>query len=543
MPPAPEVAGEQRPLLGNGTTADNGTIERAARPSAPKDEPEISTLGILSVMGSIYLGTFLAALDSTLVATLSAPISSEFGSLSLLSWLASAYFISNAALQPLAGKLTDIFGRRAGLVFSNVFFAAGNLICGLAQTEWVIILGRVIAGMGGGGLTAISTFVASDLIPLRRRGIWQGFGNICFGVGSATGAIFGGFVNDQIGWRWGFLILVPLTIIALLLVIFLVKIPVKETGEDRWKRIDYLGALLLVATLVVLLVGLNSGGNIVPWNHPLVLTTLPLSAVLLATFVYVEANIANEPVIPVRLLANRTVLAACFTNWLDSMAYFGMIFYIPIYYQVQGDSTSLAGAKIAPNAVGIAMGSIAVGILMRWLGRYWWISAATQAILAASYGLLASLRDDTPAALPYVYLFFNGLGHSGMLTCTLVGLIAAVEHEHQAVVTSASYAFRSTGTTIGITIASAVFQNVLSSELWERLGGRRDAATIIPKVRDSLGEVKKLKPYWRDLVIEAYVDSIRTVFLTLLAIAATAAVISLFMREKKLHNTISRRDS
>ena len=171
-------------------------------PSA--EEP--STGKLLLVMGSIWFGTFLAALDSTIVATLSAPISASFNSLSLLSWLASAYFIANAALQPISGRLTDILSRRTGLVFSNVFFAAGNLICGLATSQWVMIFGRVVAGMGGGGLNAISTFVASDLIPLRRRGVWQGFGNISFGLGASLGGVFGGWINDTWGWRKAFLI-------------------------------------------------------------------------------------------------------------------------------------------------------------------------------------------------------------------------------------------------------------------------------------------------------------------------------------------------
>ena len=167
---------------------------------------EPSTGKLLLVMGSVWFGTFLAALDSTIVATLSAPISASFNSLSLLSWLASAYFIANAALQPISGRLTDILSRRTGLVFSNVFFAAGNLICGLATSEWVMIFGRVVAGMGGGGLNAISTFTASDLIPLRRRGVWQGFGNISFGLGASLGGVFGGWINDTWGWRKAFLI-------------------------------------------------------------------------------------------------------------------------------------------------------------------------------------------------------------------------------------------------------------------------------------------------------------------------------------------------
>ena len=124
----------------------------------------------------IHIGqlAYKLSTDTTIIATLTAPISSSFNSLSLLSWLATGYLISNAACQPLSGKLTDIFSRRYGLVFSNFFFAVGTLVCGLAQREWVIILGRVIAGIGGGGLSSIATFVTSDLVPLRRRGVWQG---------------------------------------------------------------------------------------------------------------------------------------------------------------------------------------------------------------------------------------------------------------------------------------------------------------------------------------------------------------------------------
>ena len=212
-----EPSSERSPLLANENnkaTPDNvpnsgGDAENA---SDNPDENEIpfadepSTGKLLLTMGSIWFGTFLAALDSTIVATLSAPISASFNSLSLLSWLASAYFIANAALQPLSGRLTDILSRRTGLIFSNVFFAAGNLICGLATSEWVMIFGRVIAGMGGGGLNAISTFVGSDLVPLRRRGVWQGFGNICFGLGAGLGGVFGGWINDTWGWRKAFLI-------------------------------------------------------------------------------------------------------------------------------------------------------------------------------------------------------------------------------------------------------------------------------------------------------------------------------------------------
>lgn len=479
--------------------------------------------------------------DTTIVATLSAPISSSFNSFSLLSWLATSYLISNAACQPLSGRLTDIYSRRWGLVFSNVFFALGNLICGLAKTQWEIILGRVVAGVGGGGLTAISTFVTSDLIPLRKRGIWQGIGNICYGAGMGLGGVFGGWINDTLGWRWAFLLQIPFLVVSCILVIFTVNIPVKDTDKARITRVDFLGAITLVITLVTLLLGLNTGGNQVPWTHPIVLVSLPLSAAFLGIFIYVEAKIATEPVIPVRLLLDRTVASACLTNWFTTMAVFGLLFYLPVYFQVQGLSATAAGARLIPQAIGTSIGSLGSGFVMRATGRYKILNYAVMTLQVASAALICTLNLATPVGLPFVYFFLGGVAYGSMLTVTLVALISAVDHQHHAVVTSASYAFRSTGSTIGITIASAVFQNTLKTGLWSRFGERKEAAELISRLRDSLDEIRKLPSDWIPGVLDAYMDSLRAVFVTLLGLTILGAAVSIAMREHKLHNNLSRR--
>jgi MFS family permease len=284
------------------------------------DEP--SNERLVLVLGTIWIGVFLGALDSTVIATLSAPISTSFNSLSLLSWLASAYLIANAACQPISGRLTDIFSRRSGLVVSNILFGAGNLMCGLATSEWTMIAGRVVAGMGGGGLMAIATFVGSDLVPLRKRGMIQGIGNILYGSGAGVGSVFGGWVNDTWGWRMAFIAQVPLIVVSAVLVYIYVDVPPKESKRSKLSRVDFPGAFTLIFSLILLLLGLNSGGNVVPWTHPLVLATLPLSAVVLVAFVWIEARWAKDPIIPVKLLLIRTVGAACMTNWFTTMGTF-----------------------------------------------------------------------------------------------------------------------------------------------------------------------------------------------------------------------------
>jgi MFS family permease len=169
----PLLAGNSKPLASSSSSEQDGEAVVLAAPE--------STTRLWLILGTAYVGVFFGAVDASIIATLSGPISSEFHSLSLLSWIATAYLIANAACQPLSGRLTDIFGRGNGLVFSNVMFAIGNAICGISQGEGTMIFGRVVAGVGGGGLMSIATFLASDLVPLRKRGVVQGLGNIAYG--------------------------------------------------------------------------------------------------------------------------------------------------------------------------------------------------------------------------------------------------------------------------------------------------------------------------------------------------------------------------
>ncbi|KAH9204514.1 putative MFS multidrug transporter [Leptodontidium sp. 2 PMI_412] len=536
---------EQSPLLSNHSNNDENDIsssheEEALTGLSTLQEP--SNREIALTMICIWLGTFMAALDSTIIATLVPPISTSFSSFTALSWLASAYLIANAACQPLSGRLTDIFSRRSGLLFSNIFFGIGTLICGLSTSAGMIIAGRVIAGMGGGGLTAISTFVASDLIPLRRRGLWQGIGNIFWGLGSGIGGIFGGWVNDVWGWRWAFLIQVPFIIISTFLVFFRVKVPVVRIETPSIKRVDFLGAITLVLALVLLLFGLNAGGNTVPWTHPLVLTTLPLSTLLFGVFVYVEEKIASEPIIPVRLLLDRTVASTCLVNWLNTMATFGLIFYGSLYFQAaMGLSPAESGARLIPQSLGTAIGSLGAGLIMRSTGKYYWLNAAIEASFVLACGSMCTLALTTPAWLPFINFALSGICYGGMLTVNLSALIAAVDHSHQAVITSASYTFRSTGATLGITAASAIFQNLLKTQLWARLGDREGAAEVIRRVRGNIEEGKLLPENWRIPIVESYMVSLRGVFFFCLGLSILSFMIGLAMKERKLHGNLARK--
>lgn len=441
--------------------------------------------------------------------------------------------------------MTDIYSRRNGLLVCNFLFAAGNLICGLAQDPSTIIVGRALAGLGGGGLNTISTIIASDLVPLRQRGLWQGISNVCWGLGNGLGGVFGGFLNDVWDWKLAFLVQIPLTVASLIMIFIFVDKPPEvstKSNTSKLKRVDFLGSSLLVATLVLLLLGLNSGGNIVPWDHPLVLTSLPLSAVLLIAFVIVEEKVAREPVMPVRLLLNRTVASACLTNWFFLMIAYALDFYVVLFFRIRGLSATEAGASLIPFSIATAAGSLVAGILTAKSGRYKVLNVAVLLLMLLATTLVAMSTLSTPIWTTILSLGVAGKALGGMLTVTLLALIGAVPHEEQALVTSLSYAFRSTGSVIGVAMASAVFQNVLDSQLWARLGGRTNAGELISRLKDSLDEVKILPSADRLLVRESYMRALQAVFLALVGLAVLGGVSGSLTRELKLPSKLDRQE-
>ncbi|KAL2266489.1 hypothetical protein VTJ83DRAFT_5841 [Remersonia thermophila] len=524
----------------------------SAEPAAAGDEEEtvlvpaaaLSPARLWLTLGATYVGVFLGAVDSSIMATLSAPIASEFRSLSLLSWLATAYLVANAAFQPLSGRLTDIFGRGPGLVFSNAMFAAGNLACGLARDETGIIVGRVVAGVGGGGLMSISTFLASDLVPLKKRGVVQGVGNIVYGTGAMTGGVLGGFINDTSswGWRMAFLIQVPIVVASGLLVWYLVDVPPKISDRSLIARVDFGGALLTVGSLVLLLLGLNAGGNIVPWSDPLVWTTIPLGCAMMVVLCWWETQ-AQQPIIPVRLLLHRTVFSACVCCFLCTMIMLMTLYYTPLYLQVLGHSATQAGVRILASSLGVSISSFGSGLVMKKTGRYVGLGVAAVATLVASTALMAlTLDQHAPAWAPFATMLLLGLGYGGMLTVTLLACIAAVDHAHQAVVTSATYAFRSVGATLGVTAASAAYQNVLRARLWDRFGHLDGAAEEIARIRDDIGELARLPEGWYDGVIASFMEAFRSVWVMAFLLAVGGLVSVSRMQQHKLHSNLARQE-
>lgn len=290
------------------------------------------------IFPALSIGVFLAAADQTIIVSSYGRIGSDLDALERTGWIATAYFLTLTSFQPLYGKLSDIFSRKSCLLFAYIVFGLGCLGCGLARDINQLILARAIAGIGGGGMTTVVSILLSDVIPLKERGTWQGYINIIYASGAGIGAPLGGLFADGVGWRWSFLFQAPLCLVAFVAVALVVELPPKEEeevtdgvevegmGEQAWKkkikRVDFLGAAVLVAAVFALLLGLDRGSN-VAWRTAWCLVPLCVSFPLFALFLFIEWRVAAEPFAPGHIILERTLFACYLCNFFSFAGYLG----------------------------------------------------------------------------------------------------------------------------------------------------------------------------------------------------------------------------
>lgn len=536
--------------------------------TAAVETQTLTPLRTRTIVLALYLGSFLAALDTTIVATLLPTIASDLDASSQMSWIATSYLLSCSAFQPLYGKLSDIFGRKMLLLWSNAVFAIGCVICGSPWTNnvWVLSAGRFIAGIGGGGLSTLSTITTSDIIPLRQRGVYQGLGNIVFSFGCASGSILGALLQQGIGWRWAFLIQVPLALLSFVLVATILNLPAKSPGRGliflerdqgnklKWskviKMIDFVGGFTLISSMLLLMIAitfLNDVSSLSVMQWVLLLASL---VIFVGLFIQAEMTAAN-PVVPLNLLfENRTVLASSLTNWFCTMATFSIMYYIPVFWQAvyHFDPWQISLRSIS-NFLGISMGSLLSGIYMKRTGKYWKYSTFVNSffVLGTFSLFLSAFRSREQGVLEFVLMFLPGFGYATMLTVTLLALIASVDFSHQAQVTSIQYAFRATGSTLGVALAGLLYQWGLQHKL--------DSVVLADKTLLADYGLRKLTKWCSQILKDNMFDTSFDERLTALvhgsfmfssqcalAFAATMAILglttSLFMREHTLHTSV-----
>ncbi len=450
--------------------------------NAPPRQPLSQTLGrrekwllIFSLMVSLFMG----ALDQTIVSTAIPRIVSELGGFSLLAWVFTAYMLSSTVVVPLVGKLSDTYGRKRFLMAGILLFMAGSAACGAAPDMLSLIAFRALQGIGGGVMFATIFATTGDLFAPAERGRYMGLFTGTFSLASIVGPSVGGLITDHVGWRWIFYVNVPVGLVALPAIWR--NLPGGRLGEHR--AIDYVGAALLAAASVMMLLAFVWAGDQYAWDSVTIVSLLVASAALLGVFVVQELR-HPDPMVPLYLFRNREFTVTNLVVFFVGLSMFGSIAYLPTFVQTSlGASATASGVITTPQSLGVLTASIIGGNIMARIGRYKFIAITGGVLLFTGIMLLRTVDVGMPRWHVSAFMVITGFGFGLVLPTMSVAVQNAVDYRHLGVATSASQFFRQIGGVIGTAIFGSVLATRYRSAFAEQLTTDARAALPGPVVR------------------------------------------------------------
>ncbi len=443
------------------TTDRAGTAAGArAAAAAPGADGTFTHRQIITILVGLLLGMFLAALDQTVVSTAIRTIADDLQGYDLQAWATTAFLITSTIATPLYGKLSDIYGRRPFFLFAIAVFVVGSALCGISTSMYELAAWRAVQGIGAGGLMSLALAIIADIVPPRERSKYQGYFMAVFGTSSVLGPVIGGALagQDSIlgldGWRWIFWVNVPLGILALAVVFKNLHLP--HTRQSR--RIDYPGALTLIAFLVPLLI-VAEQGRTWGWASTGAVVCYVIGAVGFVAFILAERAYRDDALLPLRMFGNRTFSVSAVSSVVVGMGMFGGLLLLPQYLQiVHGSSATEAGLQMIPLVLGIMTGAMSSGIVIGRTGKYKkfpLIGLVLMITALTSLSFVVGADTNYWVLVPFMLAMGVGLGFN--FQPIILAVQNAVSPREIGVATSSVTFFRQMGGTLG----TAIFLSVL----------------------------------------------------------------------------------
>jgi len=510
--------------------ASTPLVDVQSAPSAALD-PRVRA----QIVAAVMLGLFLAALDQTVVGTALPRIVTDLHGNDIYTWAFTAYLLTATISGPIYGKLSDLFGRRPVLLFAVAVFLVGSLLSGVSREMWQLVGSRALQGLGAGALFPVALAVIGDLFDAAERGKYQGLVGAVFGLSSLIGPAIGGVITDTIGWHWIFFVNIPIG-----LVVFAViwrTLPTVRPAAAK-PRIDYLGATVLVAALVPILIGLSNKQS-GAWADATVGGLIAAGLAITAAFVWIELRSA-DPIVPIRLFTNRSFTISVIAMFMASMAFF------------------TPGYQILALLGGLIVSAILSGQLVARTGRYKLLALGSPVVLAVGLFLLSNLRADTPLPLLWSWMFITGIGVGPIFSIFTLVVQGAVPPRQIGTATSSLTLFQQIGGTVGLAIAGTVFGARLAEELPRQLAESSLPPQIATRLATSggaagqlvgVGDLGKailagappeaqaqLAPFIPEIVAaihRAFSLAVASTFAFGIAAAVVAVAVVLFLREER----------
>lgn len=506
------------------STSHSTALEDAPAETAP------SKRTIYTVMSGVMIAMLLAMLDNMIIGTAMPRIVGELGGLAHFSWVVTAYILATTVSTPIWGKLGDLYGRKGTFMASIVLFLIGSVLSGMAQDMTQLIAFRGVQGLGAGGLMVGAMSVIGVLVPPRERGKYQGLMAAVMPVAMIGGPLIGGFITDNLSWRWAFYINIPLGILALAVVALTLHLP-----QVRIKaKIDYLGIALLTVGITALVLLTTWGGSEYDWASPQIIGLAVLAVVSLIGFVFAEQR-APEPVMPLSLFKNRNFVMISIVGFMVGFAMFGAVTFLPQYQQiVQGASATNSGLLLIPLMAAAMVMSLVSGAIITKTGRYKVFPILGGAGMTIGMFLLAQLQADTSQFTSALYMIALGLGMGLLMQVTMLVTQNSVDNRNMGVASSAATFFRSIGGSFGVSLFGAIFTSRLTSSLTGDLGAEASEKLTSGGQNVDPSMLNQLPAPVHEAYINAVTSGVQGVFGWAILFAAVAFVVAWFIREVPL---------
>ncbi|RAQ41799.1 MFS toxin efflux pump (AflT) [Aspergillus flavus] len=519
-----------------------GSTEKIDTDVRENEYPSITK--VIVVILALYLAVFLVALDQTIIGVAIPKITDQFKSIEDIAWYGSAYFLTSTALQPSYGRIYKIFSVKWGFLIAVLIFEIGSLICAVAPSSTVLIVGRAVAGIGVAGIFSGALVIISMTVPLPKRPLVFGMFGMVWGIASIAGPLLGGAFTDGVSWRWCFYINLPIGGLSIAVIIFILRVPKKSEFSgtpvlDRIKQLDLIGASLLIPAIVCLLLALQWGGNKYPWNSSRVIGLFVGFGLMIIIFTVSQIKLGDRATLPPGILKRRSVLSATMFALFFGGAFFLLVYYVPIFFQsVKGSSAMKSGIQLLPLMLATVISSVLVGAFVTAAGYYTPFLIGSTAIAAIGTGLITTYSVDISTGKWIGYQILVGAGVGAGFQIPMTAVQTVLPPEDIPVGTAAVMFFQTLGGALFIAVGQSVFQNGLID------GIREFAPTVDPRaivgagatemrhVLAALGQLDQL-----DAVIRAYMSGLRDAYRVSLALALVALVASCFLEWKSVKKT------